>query len=182
YVLGIVSLLASQWTRISQEEPFMGRCGELDDEIGSRIVATRLVQDIMKLCFLMERKYTPYIKWFGTEFKNLKISKKLTPTLLTILRSKDWKNREKYLCQAYRILAKKHNSLKITKPMHIEVRKFFSRPFLVIKADLFATEIKKKIRDPKVKSLPDIGSINQFSDSTNVLENDTRRFKVIYKR
>src|SRR5262249_26364753 len=36
-------LLAAQWTRISQEEAFVGRCGDLGDEIGSQVIAARLV-------------------------------------------------------------------------------------------------------------------------------------------
>ena len=175
-------LLASQWTRISQEEHFMGRCGELKDEIGSKIVATRLVKDIMKMCFLMEKQYTPYIKWFGTEFNNLKSSKKLKPILNLVVKSNDWKTREKYLTQAYVHIAKIHNSLKITKHLKTKVDYFHNRPFLVIKGELFASEIKKQIKNSTVKSIKlDIGSINQFSDSTDVFETNTQKFKSIYK-
>ncbi|MFK7801886.1 MAG: DUF4037 domain-containing protein, partial [Anaerolineae bacterium] len=56
-------LLSAQWSRIGQEEHFMGRCGQVGDALGSRLVAGRLVSDLMRLCFLMERKYPPYIKW-----------------------------------------------------------------------------------------------------------------------
>ncbi len=64
-------LLAAQWHRISQEEAFMGRCGEVGDELGSRLVAGRLVREVMRLAFLMERQYAPYAKWFGTAFSRL---------------------------------------------------------------------------------------------------------------
>ncbi|MCK5629027.1 MAG: DUF4037 domain-containing protein [Nanoarchaeota archaeon] len=175
-------LLASQWIRISQEEHFMGRCGELNDEIGSKIIATRLVKDIMKICFLMEKQYTPYIKWFGTGFDNLKSSKELKPILSAAIKSNDWKTREKYIAKAYEYIAKLHNSLKITKPLKAKVDCFFDRPFLVINGGLFASEIKKQIKDSTVKSIKlDIGSINQFSDSTDVFETNTQKFKSIYK-
>lgn len=36
-------LLANQWRRIVQEEPFMDRCGDVGDDLGSRRVATRMV-------------------------------------------------------------------------------------------------------------------------------------------
>src|SRR5581483_7403542 len=58
-------LLACQWTRIAQEEAFVGRCGEAGDELGSRVTAARLVRDLMRLCFLFEKRYTPYTKWLG---------------------------------------------------------------------------------------------------------------------
>ena len=35
-------LLACQWRRLDQEEPFVGRTAEVGDELGSRIVAARL--------------------------------------------------------------------------------------------------------------------------------------------
>ena len=44
-------LLASAWKRIAQEEPFVGRCGEAGDEMGSRIITARLMRDLMRLCF-----------------------------------------------------------------------------------------------------------------------------------
>lgn len=174
-------LLACQWMRISQEEHFMGRCGELDDEIGSRIIASRLVKDIMKMCFLMEKKYSPYIKWFGTAFDELKSSEKLKPILTKVLKSNSWKDREKYLTKAYEFIARKHNTLKITKPLKTATEYFHRRPFLVINGERFAQEIRKKIRNPRIKSLKlNIGSVNQFSDSTDFLEADTQKFKTIY--
>ena len=38
----------------------------------------------MKLCFLMERQYTPYIKWLGTAFKQLDCAHRLTPILMLV--------------------------------------------------------------------------------------------------
>ncbi|MDQ6602372.1 MAG: DUF4037 domain-containing protein, partial [Chloroflexota bacterium] len=42
------ALLAAQWQRLSQEEAFVGRCGEVGDELGSAVVAARLVREIMR--------------------------------------------------------------------------------------------------------------------------------------
>src|SRR5207253_49859 len=87
-------LLAAQWTRISQEEAFVGRAGDVGDELGSQIVASRLVREIMKLVFLMERQYAPYSKWFGSAFSKLKIGADFTPILRQVLLAKTWKARE----------------------------------------------------------------------------------------
>ena len=35
------------------------------------LIAARLVRDVMRLAFLMEREYPPYPKWFGTAFSGL---------------------------------------------------------------------------------------------------------------
>ena len=44
-------LLACQWRRLDQEEPFVGRAAEVGDELGSRVVAARLVRDVMRWRF-----------------------------------------------------------------------------------------------------------------------------------
>jgi hypothetical protein len=135
----------------------------------------------MVACFLMEKHYVPYIKWFGTKFSTLNSSKKVKPLLLKVLSSSNWKEREKYLCKAYEILAQMHNSLKITKVLPTQVMQFHDRPFMVSSGELYATEIKKQIKDPNIKKMKrNIGSINQFSESTDVLAGNTQQFKQIY--
>src|SRR5215203_840009 len=57
-------LLSSQWRRISQQEAFVGRTGEVGDELGSAVIAADLVRDLMRVAFLLERTYAPYAKWF----------------------------------------------------------------------------------------------------------------------
>ncbi|MFX0107228.1 MAG: DUF4037 domain-containing protein [Candidatus Hodarchaeota archaeon] len=168
-------LLSTQWRRIAQEEPFMGRCGQVGDELGSRVVGSRLVYDIMKLCFLMEKQYAPYIKWFGTAFSQLKNASTLTPILENVFESVSWKERQDCLAKAYEIVAKMHNDLAITKPMKTEVSNFHNRPFLIIQADDFADTIYETIQDEEVLSLPKyLGAIDQFVDSTDVLSKPRR--------
>ena len=177
-------LLANQWRRISQEMAFMGRCGQVGDELGSRIVATRLISDIMGLCFLMERQYAPYIKWFGTAFSKLNSAKTLTPVFTKILNANTWQERQEYLADAYEHIAKLHNDLGITEPLTTEVSQFHNRPFMIIHAEKFADAIHSKIEDEEVKQLPKyLGGIDQYVDSTDVLSytNKFRRFWSMYQ-
>src|SRR5205814_4162108 len=74
-------LLASGWARVGQEEHLMGRAGLAGDEIGSALIGARLVRDLVRLCFLMERVYAPYPKWFGAAFDRLGCAEKLSPHL-----------------------------------------------------------------------------------------------------
>jgi len=168
-------LLASGWNRIGQEEHLMGRAGIVGDEIGSAIIAGRLVRDLMRLCFLMEKRYAPYPKWFGKAFSELKCAKVLSPIFKKALSAERWQEREKSLAKAYQYVALMHNGLEITEPLSAKVDKFFSRPFLVIHLHgKFADEICKRISDPAVKLIaekPLIGSIDQFSDSSDILSN-----------
>ncbi|MGD8544713.1 MAG: DUF4037 domain-containing protein, partial [Candidatus Bathyarchaeota archaeon] len=41
-------LLAAQWHEISQEEAFVGRCGDVGDELGSKLITSRIIERIMK--------------------------------------------------------------------------------------------------------------------------------------
>jgi Domain of unknown function (DUF4037) len=177
-------LMAAQWKRISQEEAFVGRAGESGDELGSQVVAARLVRELMKLTFLMEKQYAPYSKWLGRAFTRLKTGAQLTPVLREVLLAKTWRARETKLADAYSIVAKKHNSLKITKPIPIKVTKYYDRAYLVIHGDRFAEAIREAIKDPAIKSITtDIGSIDQFTDSTDVIETVSlsRRLGIVYK-
>jgi len=164
-------LLAAQWTKISQEEAFVGRTGDIGDDLGSRIVAARIVRELMKLSFLLERQYIPYSKWLGFAFAKLKIAKSLKPVLAEVLSAKNWKRREMLLSQAYTIVVKKQNSLKITKPHSVSTTNYFNRPYLVIHADEIAIAIKQAIRNPEVRKIRTwVGAIDQFTDSTDVIQ------------
>ncbi len=172
-------LLAAQWRRICQEEPFVGRCGDVGDELGSKIIAARLVRDLMRLCFLMEKVYAPYPKWFGTAFAKLRCAKVLGPILESVLYTSTWKEREQHLSQAYETVAKIHNALGITPSIEPKVRHFHNRPYLVIDSDRFAQAIRATIEDEEILRLPEhIGSVDQFSDSTDILSYPKHRSRL----
>ena len=163
-------LLSAQWRRIEQEEPFMGRCGDVGDELGSQVIAARLVRDVMKLCFLMERRYATYMKWFGTAFARLRCADELTPLLQHALRASGWKEREALFSLIYERLAEMHNALGITQPLETKVSPFYTRPYMVIHAERFAEAIRNVISDEEVKHIKVmIGGVDQFVDSTDVL-------------
>ena len=174
-------MLAAQWQRIAQEEPFMGRCGQVDDELGSRVVAARLVHDLMRLCFLMERTYTPYIKWFGTAFARLDCADTLMPVLLRVTESHSWQERETHLTAAYEHVAGMHNALGITDTLSTKVCQFYLRPFFVIKAERFVNAICAAITSAEVRALPEhLGAVDQFVDSTDAL-NEPAWSKELYR-
>ncbi|MBE2271732.1 MAG: DUF4037 domain-containing protein [Anaerolinea sp.] len=167
-------LLAAGWTRIGQEEPFVGRCGDVGDELGSRVIAARLVRDIMMLCFLMEQVYAPYPKWYGTAFERLKCARVLKPTLERVFCADIWHVREAHLSTAYEVVAGMHNALGITEPLSAEVSRFYSRPYTVIHGERFAEALVATIADEEVKRIAAktlIGGIDQYSDSTDFRDN-----------
>ncbi len=179
-------LLAAGWSRIGEEQHLMGRAGSAGDEIGSALIAARLVRDLMRLCFLMEKQYAPYPKWFGTAFARLRDTKDLTSILPKVLMAADWEERQKYLVRAYEIMAIRHNRLGITEPVEEKVSYFFERPFLVIDEGKIVQAITEQIVDSRVKQIaakPPIGSLDQFSDTTALLCDLERRpiLKQLYR-
>src|SRR5206468_4942073 len=127
-------LMRIQWGKIVDELSFQARSGKAGDEIGSYILATRTVDKIITLAFLMEKKYVPYSKWYGTAFKKLKISKRLVPLIHKIMKEQDWYKRQVYISKAYQQLADVHNKLKITKQINPKVEDFYGRGYPVVDA------------------------------------------------
>ena len=172
-------LLACQWRRIAQEEAFVGRTAEVGDELGSRILATRIVRDLIRLCFLIERRYVPYGKWLGSAFRSLRMAFGLAPHLDAALVAMDYAAREAALCSAYEYVARCYNQLDLTPPVDPEARLFYERPFRVLGGDRFAEACLAGIRDGWLKRQPLVGSVDQFADSTDVLSNAHRSRSLI---
>jgi hypothetical protein len=166
-------LLASVWQRIGQEEHLMGRAGEAGSEIGSALIAARLVSDILRLCFLLEKRYAPYPKWFGQAFSQLKSSGVLGPILAKVLQSENWQARDRWLASSYETCMRMFNDLGITDKMPEQSEQFYNRPFRVIWGENAAKQIVRKIEDPPVKRIASrslIGNIDLFTDNTDLLE------------
>ncbi|GAA2938939.1 MULTISPECIES: DUF4037 domain-containing protein [Streptomyces] len=170
-------VLACQWKRISQEEAFVGRCGEVGDDLGSAVVAARLVRDLMRLSLLMNRRYPPYSKWLGTAFAETPQGRDLTPTLAAALTAGDWHTRERHLTRACEALATHHTTLALTPPLDPTTRPYHGRPFQVLHAERFTAALRARITDPDLRALPDTGAIDQWVDSTDALNDVQNRKK-----
>jgi Domain of unknown function (DUF4037) len=168
-------MLACQWRRIAQEEAFVGRTGDVGDEIGSRLVAGRLARDLVRLCFLQERRHAPYLKWLGTAFSRLDAAVEAGPLLEEALSASGWRPREAALGRCCELLAGRHNALGITPPLDPGLRSFHGRPFQVLFADRFAAACREAITEPAVRRLGWLGSVDQFGDSTDLLSQPTVR-------
>ena len=162
-------LLACQWRRIDQEEPFVGRTAEAGDELGSRVLAARLVRDFMRLGFLLERRYAPYGKWLGTAFARLDVHAAIGDALRAALDARVYAEREAALVAAVEELARRQNALGRTEQVDATARLFHSRPYRVLGSGRFVDACLERVADPWLRSLPLIGAIDQWVDSTDVL-------------
>jgi hypothetical protein len=159
-------LLVAAWWRVHPEANLVGRTGFVGDELGSTLIGSQLIHDLMQLCFLMEKQYAPYSKWFATAFSRLDCATELSPTLWSAVRAETWPARESALMAAYEQLAAMHNALKITPPVRPEVHQMWDRPFKVIWGD-FPDLLRARIQDPGVKRIAEqwpTGGIAQVRD------------------
>lgn len=177
-------LLAASWQRIGQEEHLMPRAGSVGDELGSALIGSRLIRDVMYLCFLMEKQYAPYAKWFGTAFKRLRSAQEMWPLLSHAQQAPTWNEREKALSRAYEMLARMHNVLGITRKLPEAVSHFYTRPFQVIHGEQFAHALVEQITDSEVQRIARrrlIGNINQWSDSVDMESVEKEKLRHLYE-
>lgn len=163
--------ILSLWEYIAQEVAFVGRTGIIGDEIGSRLETARLVRYIIKMSYTMDKKYTPYQKWLGTGFKQLSLSVKLEKVILKTLKTENWNEREKLLCQAYKVLIEKQNELELTEKIEIKPQPYFNRPQVVINISKITKILSKTIKKPLKSLYSPIGGVDNFIDETNILSN-----------
>ena len=176
--------LATQWIKIFEEREFVSRCGDVGDELGSMIIASRQVRNLMRLCFLMERKYAPYSKWFGTAFSKLECGPELSPIFREVLLATTWKEREGHLARAFAIIARRHNNLQITRAIPEQVSNYFGRPYMVFEAPDLVSDILSGSTDEEVKSISHgLGSVNQFVECSDQLSRGrlVEMLKALYK-
>jgi hypothetical protein len=164
--------MACQWQRLFQEEAFVGRCAEVGDAVGTKLMAARIAQDLVKLFFLQARRYAPYGKWLGTAFAALPMATVALPNVRAALESAGYPALEAALGALYQLAAEQHNALSLTPALDPSPRQFFDRPYLVIRAERFANALLAAIESPELRGLTvRIGGIDQFSDSTDFIEN-----------
>jgi hypothetical protein len=159
-------VLACQWQRIAEEESFVGRCGEVGDELGSAVVAARLVRDVVRLRLLQHRRYPPYSKWLGTAFSRLPDAAYLVPQLAHAMSAITSSEREEALASTYEHAARAQNQLELAPFVDPTTRPFHTRPFRVLHAERFAEAVRMSIADPAIRELPLVGTVDQWVDNT----------------
>lgn len=166
-------VLAAGWTRLGQELPFVGRTGQIGDEAGSRMIASRLCRDIAHLTFLVNRAWAPYPKWTGTALGRLPGGAETAEQLNSIQAASNWPERQDRLADAIEGLANHHQLAGLELPARVLVP-FFDRPFLGT-ADEVSLSLRERIGDPTVRNLPLLGSIEQWSDNVDLLSHPEKR-------
>jgi hypothetical protein len=179
--------LAAGWLRVAQEEAFVGRAGAAGDDLGSRLVAARLVRELVRLAHLIERRWAPYPKWLGSGFARLGLAATAGPALAAVTAAADWRDREDALVTAAGMLVTATNDLSLAAPVDPAPRRFFTRDIQVVAADRLTVALAAAVTDPEVRALLDRlggrrggpigtlpGTIDQVTDSTEILGDPVR--------
>ncbi|MGI5239533.1 DUF4037 domain-containing protein [Dactylosporangium sp. CA-139066] len=162
-------ILACQWLRIGEEEAFVGRAAEAGDDAGSRVVAGRLVREVMRLSLLLAGRFPVYSKWLGTAFRTLPEAAGIAEGCRTALAAEHAGARQAALCDAYELAGEWQNRLGLAPPVDATRRPYFDRPYPVIGAGRFAEALLAEVADPEVAALPPVGAVDQYVDSTAAL-------------
>lgn len=160
-------LIASQWEIISSEQAFVKRCGEVGDEIGSQIICARIVERLMRLCFLYKDAYAPYSKWFGTAFNKLDVDENIKLKINAALQANNLIERENNLVEAQALVADLHNAIRLTDKVDYSIESYFGRDIKVIFADKFVDVTVDKLKGTVFENIPLIGTMSQFGGLSN---------------
>jgi hypothetical protein len=167
-------VVATDWARLAQELPFVGRTAERGDDLGSSVVAARLTGVALHLGHLLERRWPPYAKWLGTSFARLPRAAAAVGPLQRAVTSADWRERESGLVDAIRTL----NAVQDAAGLPVAddpVEPFWDRPYRGVREEVVAL-LEAGVTDPVVRALPrGVGSVEQWSDNVDLLVHPRRR-------
>jgi hypothetical protein len=164
-------VLASEWQRLCQYLPMVGRTGQTGQELQSRLLSGRLATGLMRLAFLLQRQWMPYPKWAQRGFERLPIAGQLP--LAQAVSAVSWQEREEALANCAQVLADFQRARGLSTPETV-VQPFYDRPYRTVSEEL-PRVLRQAITDPELAGLPLIGAIEQWVDSADILAHPARR-------
>ncbi|HET9499796.1 MAG TPA: DUF4037 domain-containing protein [Marmoricola sp.] len=161
-------VVACDWQRLDQELPLMGRAGDRGDEIGSRVIAARLVDVAVHLGFMLCRAWPPYSKWRGASFRHLTGCAAIAADLERALDARDWRDRQAALGHALTKLARLQRKNNLPVPQSA-IEPFWDRPYVHLNRRL-VPGLLETLNSSEVRALPiGVGSVEQQTDNVDVL-------------
>jgi hypothetical protein len=178
--------MAAQWRKIEEEQAFLGRAGGRGDEAGSVLVGARLAEGLIRLCFLLDRRYAPYSKWLGAAFERLPGARAVRGPIIAMLTASDWRQRDRHWVEALSgVVALFEQAGLVAAGRYRPAAVYLGRPgngLPQFDRDGLASiaslvhEIRGRIADPEVRALPGhLGSLDQLSSCPDILFSPERR-------
>lgn len=175
--------LAYMWQSLNWDIDLIGMCDARNDFLSARNCLSATLYRIMKLTFLLNRRYSPaYPKWLGREFYKLPdLSKDIGPILESCYLEADIKSVVGKLEKICTLLSGYQNT--IDGMVEVELRPFsFSRGFWNIDFQHIANQIYNSI-EGELKSISLSGAVDQWVTNQDFLL-DSHKLKllsVVYK-
>jgi hypothetical protein len=144
--------LAAYWNCISNEEAFVGRAVELSDLLGVKLVASRLVNILLKICFVLKERYLPYSKWFTHGFEQLGLPQ-IKQAALEILTENEPEVIEQKLAGLYTQVLSLQNECPGIPQIETGITTYYNRPYRVIMAEKIVNVLRASIKDESIRSL-----------------------------
>lgn len=159
----------------------MARAAQVGDELGSALIAARLIHDVIRVAFCLEKEYAPYAKWLGSALSELPCAPQLVPNLQAARDARGWRDRQTALNATYETLLAIQRSKGWRDQHSGHVQRFWSRPLTVIGGVEVARAVFSHIEDERLRQLADtrpIGNIDLISDSAEVLQRPELRVQL----
>ena len=171
------------WENINQID-IISLCAKRGDGLSARITVNKVIERIIRLTFLLNRKYCPgTMKWFSREFLALpKIADKIKNTLDECFLLEKFTDICKKLEEVFLILLEEYNKLKITKKIKPETPHYLLRGQTNVSFNNIISELQKLLPE-ELNSLPIHGACDQWitNDDVLILPEYFSRFKSVYK-
>jgi hypothetical protein len=144
--------LAAYWQCIANEEAFIGRGVELGDLLHVKLVSARLVNSLLKICFVLKETYVPYSKWFSRAFERLDLPQVKTAAL-RVLHANDPKEIEDHWAELCTLVLDLQNHTPGIPAVTNEIGDYYKRPYKVIMAGAIVDELRQAIGDEQLRAL-----------------------------
>ncbi|SEE93596.1 DUF4037 domain-containing protein [Jiangella alba] len=170
-------MIAVQWHQVGTTEPLRARCRELGDARGAALLTARLAGLAMELAFLLERRYRPYDKWFGTAFARLDAAAVVGPLLDAALAAPAAAaaGPDDPLLAALAELGRRHDAAAVSVPVGPAAGDFdvgindAVRPYRVSNAGAYARATLDAVADPALRALLPVGALDQLTHGDDTL-------------
>lgn len=162
--------LAAYWDCVNNEEAFVGRAVEIGDVVGLKLLAARMVNLMLKACFVLKETYVPYSKWFSRGFDDLGLPE-IKAQALGVLTENEPAAIESKLAGLYlAVLALQNASAGVPRVERV-ISDYYNRPYKVVMAGEIVDALRDAVTDEPLKAidLTLVGLDNKLdsSDFTN---------------
>ena len=144
--------LAAYWQCVANEEAFIGRGVEFGDMLHVKLISARVVNSLLKICFVLKGTYVPYSKWFSRAFDRLDLPQ-IKTAALRVLHANDPKEIEDHWAELCTLVLDLQNHQDGLPVIQRQIGYFYKRPYKVIVADEIVAGLRAAIKDESLRAL-----------------------------